>query len=266
MICAISSLHLGGSGLFLRVPLTETSSLYPFVENQVGIKKDTLELSKAFAEYQNSNSTEALGFESKFSIPSSTIILLKVGSSRGLHSHSLSVLLGQDLNVLDTEDQEYNLGLLAVRKEKVLLVLKVWILRKIHLDHSLSSFITIAKGGSSSIFTFFNLLVGAELVLEAEELLLPLAGAEERSFIMIPCKVSALNVDFEFKINLIVFSSETVLAPVSFSSGGRGCYRLKTHPLNHNQSLKSQRQQLNGQLSFFVTHLRVPYQYHDLTE
>ncbi|GJT36078.1 hypothetical protein Tco_0926497 [Tanacetum coccineum] len=38
-----------------------------------------------------------------------------------------------------------------------------------------------AKGGSSSIFTFFNLPAGAELVLEAEELLLPQAGAEEES-------------------------------------------------------------------------------------
>ncbi|GJW83713.1 MAK10-like protein [Tanacetum coccineum] len=54
---------------------------------------------------------------------------------------------------------------------------------------SLSSFITIVKGGSSSIFTFFNLPAGAELVFEAEELLLPLVGAEECSFIMIPFKV-----------------------------------------------------------------------------
>nr|GEU53302.1 hypothetical protein [Tanacetum cinerariifolium] len=57
-----------------------------------------------------------------------------------------------------------------LRKEKILKALKVLILRKIHLDRSLSSFITIAKGGSSSIFTFFNLPVGAELVLEAKEL------------------------------------------------------------------------------------------------
>ncbi|GJX26419.1 hypothetical protein Tco_0232715 [Tanacetum coccineum] len=85
---------------------------------------------------------------------------------------------------------------------------------------SLSSFIRISKGGSSSIFTFFNLP----------------AEAGEGS------------------------------APVSFSSGGRGCYRLKIHQLDHNQLLKSQRQQLSGQLCFFVTHLRVPYQYHDLTE
>ncbi|GKB33352.1 hypothetical protein Tco_0872753, partial [Tanacetum coccineum] len=131
---------------------------------------------------------------------------------------------------------------------------------------SLSSFITIAKGGSSSIFTFFNLPAGAELVLETEELLLPLAGAEEGLFIMIPFKVSALNVDFDFKIDLTVFGTATGSTPVSFSSGGRRCYRLKIHQLNHNQLLKSQRQQLSGQLCFFVTHLRVPYQYHDLTE
>ncbi|GJU82136.1 hypothetical protein Tco_1284501 [Tanacetum coccineum] len=55
----------------------------------------------------SSVSTEALGFKSMFSIPSSTINLLKVGSSRGLHSQSLSILLRQDLNILDTEDQDW---------------------------------------------------------------------------------------------------------------------------------------------------------------
>ncbi|GJW41482.1 ribonuclease H-like domain-containing protein [Tanacetum coccineum] len=40
---------------------------------------------------------------------------------------------------------------------------------------SFSSFITIAKGRSYSVFTFFNLPVGAELVFEAEALLLSLA-------------------------------------------------------------------------------------------
>ncbi|GJZ70737.1 hypothetical protein Tco_0634588 [Tanacetum coccineum] len=103
-----------------------------------------------------------------------------------------------------------------------------------------------AKGGSSSIFTFFNLPAGAELVLEIEELLLPLAGAEEGLFIVISIKVSALNVDFDFKIDLIVFGPETGSAPVSFSSGGRRCNRLKIHQLNHNELLKSQRQQLSG--------------------
>ncbi|GJU08409.1 reverse transcriptase domain-containing protein [Tanacetum coccineum] len=61
-----------------------------------------------------------------------------------------------------------------------------------------------------------------KLVLEAEELLLPLAGAEEGSLIVIPFKVSALNVDFAFKIDLIVFGPETGSAPVSFSSRGSG--------------------------------------------
>ncbi|GJV08291.1 hypothetical protein Tco_1345947 [Tanacetum coccineum] len=69
----------------------------------------------------------------------------------------------------------------------------------------LSSFITIFKGGSSSIFTFVNLPAGAELTFEAKALLLPLAGAEDGSFIMIPFKDSALNVEFDFKIDLIVF-------------------------------------------------------------
>nr|GFD12640.1 hypothetical protein [Tanacetum cinerariifolium] len=116
-----------------------------------------------------------------------------------------------------------------------------------------------------SIFTFCNLPARAELVLETDELVLPLAGAEEGSFIVIPFKVSALNVDIDFNIDLIVFGPKTGSAPVSFSSGGRRCYRLKIHQLNHNQLLKSQRQQLSGQLCFFVTHLRVPYQYQDLT-
>ncbi|GKG57018.1 hypothetical protein Tco_0582369, partial [Tanacetum coccineum] len=79
-----------------------------------------------------------------------------------------------------------------------------------------------AKGGPSSIFTFFNLPAGVELVLEAEELLLPLAGTEEGSFIMIPFNVSALKVDFDFKIDLIVFGPETSSALVNFSSGGGG--------------------------------------------
>ncbi|GJW72404.1 hypothetical protein Tco_0129321 [Tanacetum coccineum] len=77
-------------------------------------------------------------------------------------------------------------------------------------------------------------LAGAELVLEAEEPLLPLAGAEEGSFIVIPFKVSALNVDFDFKIDLMVFDPEAGSTQVSFSSWERGCYRLKIHPSNHN--------------------------------
>ncbi|GJW75519.1 hypothetical protein Tco_0134889 [Tanacetum coccineum] len=157
------------------------------------------------------------------------------------------------------------------KKEMVLLALKVWILRKIHFDNSLSSFITVAKGGSSSIFTFFNLPAGAELVLEAEELLLPLARAEEGSFIMIPFKVSALNVDFNFKIDLIVFGPETGSTPVNFSSGRRWCYRLKIHPLNHNQSPKSQRQQRNDSVmsdsdESGITYTEVSSPFEDLSD
>ncbi|GKC33601.1 hypothetical protein Tco_1045985 [Tanacetum coccineum] len=87
---------------------------------------------------------------------------------------------------------------------------------------SLSSFITIAKGGSSSIFTLFSLPAGAELTFEAEELLLPLAGAEDGSFIMTPFKVSALNVDFDLKIDLIVYAKNICSAPSNIFSGGRG--------------------------------------------
>nr|GEY15313.1 hypothetical protein [Tanacetum cinerariifolium] len=93
-----------------------------------------------------------------------------------------------------------------------------------------------------------------------------LLGAEEGSFKVILFKVSSLNVGFDFKFDLIVFGPGAGLAPASFFSRGRGCYRLKIHLMNHNQSLKSPRQQLNDQLCFFVTHLRVPYQYHDLTK
>ncbi|GJS03338.1 hypothetical protein Tco_0319846 [Tanacetum coccineum] len=88
----------------------------------------------------------------------------------------------------------------------------------------------------------------------------------ELEFCIVFGSAEALNVDFDFKINLIVFCPETGSTRVSFSSGGKGCYRLKIHQLNHNQLLKSQRQQLGGQLCFFMTHLRVPYQYHDLTD
>ncbi|GJW16718.1 hypothetical protein Tco_0024154 [Tanacetum coccineum] len=87
---------------------------------------------------------------------------------------------------------------------------------------SLSYFITIAKKGSSSIFTLFSLPAGAELTFEAKELLLPLAGAEDGSFIMTPFNVSALNVDFYLKIYLIVFGPEIGSAPYNFFSGGRG--------------------------------------------
>nr|GFA04487.1 hypothetical protein [Tanacetum cinerariifolium] len=78
------------------------------------------------------------------------------------------------------------------------------------------------RGGSSFTFTFFNLPEGAEFVLEAEELLLPLAGAEDGSFNVIPFKVSTLNMDFDFKIDLTVFGPEPGSAPSNFFSGRRG--------------------------------------------
>nr|GEV96232.1 putative reverse transcriptase domain-containing protein [Tanacetum cinerariifolium] len=87
---------------------------------------------------------------------------------------------------------------------------------------SLSSFITIAKRGSSLIFTLFGLPTGAESTFEAKELLLPLARAEDDSFILTPFKVLALNVDFDLKIDLIVFGPDIGSVPVNFFSGGRG--------------------------------------------
>ncbi|GJV86625.1 reverse transcriptase domain-containing protein, partial [Tanacetum coccineum] len=78
------------------------------------------------------------------------------------------------------------------------------------------------KGGSSSIFTLLSLPVGAELTFEAEELLLPLAGVEDGSFIVTPLKVSALNVDFDLKTDLIVFGLEIGSTPSNFFSEGRG--------------------------------------------
>ncbi|GKA29046.1 hypothetical protein Tco_0715291 [Tanacetum coccineum] len=87
---------------------------------------------------------------------------------------------------------------------------------------SLSSFITIAKGGSSLIFTLFSLPAGAELTFEAEELLLPLAGAEDGSFILTPFKVSAFNMDFDLKIDLTLFDPKIGSTPSNFFSGGRG--------------------------------------------
>ncbi|GKG52314.1 hypothetical protein Tco_0547189, partial [Tanacetum coccineum] len=75
--------------------------------------------------------------------------------------------------------------------------------------------------------TFFNLPAGADLTFEAEALLLPLEGAEDGSFIMIPFKASALNVKFDFKIDLIVFGLKTSSAPTSFFSKGRMVLRTK---------------------------------------
>ncbi|GKG50397.1 hypothetical protein Tco_0521497, partial [Tanacetum coccineum] len=87
--------------------------------------------------------------------------------------------------------------------------------------------ITIAKGGSSLIFTLISLPTGAELTFEAEGLLLSLVGVEDDSFIMTPFKASALNVDFDFKIDLIVFGPEIGSAPSNFFSRGRGVLLTK---------------------------------------
>nr|GFA15483.1 hypothetical protein [Tanacetum cinerariifolium] len=85
-----------------------------------------------------------------------------------------------------------------------------------------SSFIKIAKGGSSLIFTLFSLPAGAELTFEAEGLLLSLARDKDYSFIMTHFRVLALNVDFDLKIDLIVFGPEIGSSPSNFFSGGRG--------------------------------------------
>nr|GFA71279.1 hypothetical protein [Tanacetum cinerariifolium] len=68
-------------------------------------------------------------------------------------------------------------------------------------------------------------LGGAELTFKAEVLVL--AGAEDGSFMVIPFKTLALNVEFDFKIYLIVFGPETGPVPPSFSSGGRGVMQTK---------------------------------------
>nr|GEU41169.1 hypothetical protein [Tanacetum cinerariifolium] len=60
----------------------------------------------------------------------------------------------------------------------------------------------------------------AELTFKAEELLLLLAGAEDGLFIMTPFKVLALNVDFDLKIDLIVFGLETVAEELVTATGG----------------------------------------------
>nr|GEW24042.1 hypothetical protein [Tanacetum cinerariifolium] len=66
-----------------------------------------------------------------------------------------------------------------------------------------------------------------ELTFEAEELLLTLAGAEDGSFIMTPFEVSALNVDFDFKIDLIVFGPEIGSTLSNFFSRGRRVLQIK---------------------------------------
>ncbi|GJS40882.1 retrovirus-related pol polyprotein from transposon TNT 1-94 [Tanacetum coccineum] len=78
----------------------------------------------------------------------------------------------------------------------------------------------------------FSLPARAEFIFEAEELLLPLAGVEDGSFIMKPFKASALNVDFDLKIDLMVFGPEIGLALSNFFSGGRGLLQTEDSSVN----------------------------------
>ncbi|GKC99696.1 hypothetical protein Tco_1169971, partial [Tanacetum coccineum] len=68
---------------------------------------------------------------------------------------------------------------------------------------------------------------GAEFLLEAETFLLVLAGAEVGSFMVTPFNVSALNVEFDFKIDMIVFGPDTSSTPANFSSRGRGVLQIE---------------------------------------
>nr|GEY04088.1 retrovirus-related Pol polyprotein from transposon TNT 1-94 [Tanacetum cinerariifolium] len=63
---------------------------------------------------------------------------------------------------------------------------------------------------------------GVEFFLEAKTFLLALAGVEDGSFMLTPLNVSGLNVELDFKIDLIVFGLDIGLAPANFSSGGKG--------------------------------------------
>ncbi|GJU73560.1 copia protein [Tanacetum coccineum] len=114
----------------------------------------------------------------------------------------------------------------AYKFKTVCSIIPVWVTKAEGNDgvevSSFSSFITIAKGGSSLIFTLFSLPAGAELTFKVEELLLPLAGAEDGSFIMTPFKVLDLSVDFDLKTDLIVFGPETGSTPSNFFSGEKG--------------------------------------------
>nr|GEV84707.1 hypothetical protein [Tanacetum cinerariifolium] len=94
--------------------------------------------------------------------------------------------------------------------------------KALKLTRLFSSFITIVIGGSSSIFTLFSLRAGDGLTFKAKEFLLPLVGAEYDSFILTPFQFSALNVDFDLKIDIIVFVSKINSTPFNFFNGGRG--------------------------------------------
>ncbi|GKF22853.1 hypothetical protein Tco_0075175, partial [Tanacetum coccineum] len=62
---------------------------------------------------------------------------------------------------------------------------------------------------------------GAEFFLESKTFLFPLARAEVGSLMVTPFKVLALNLELDFKIDLIVFGADTGSSPASFFSGGR---------------------------------------------
>ncbi|GJR50810.1 hypothetical protein Tco_1401331 [Tanacetum coccineum] len=68
---------------------------------------------------------------------------------------------------------------------------------------------------------------------------LGMLGAEDDHIIMTPFKASALNVDFDLKIDLIVFGLEISSTPSNFFSGGRGILRLCfMYPLHHQDYLE----------------------------
>nr|GFB28867.1 hypothetical protein [Tanacetum cinerariifolium] len=118
---------------------------------------------------------------------------------------------------------ELEAGALELRKASFALNLLYMASKSLFIEF----FITIAKGGLSPIFTFFNLPAGVELVFETEVLMLPLVGDEDGSLMMTPFKASSLNVDLDFKINLIVFGPEIGLVPANFSSRRRGVLQTK---------------------------------------
>ncbi|GKB11263.1 hypothetical protein Tco_0845186 [Tanacetum coccineum] len=72
---------------------------------------------------------------------------------------------------------------------------------------SFSSVITTDKGMSSSVLTFFCLPAGAELLLEAG-IFFPVARAKRLVglFMVTPFRVSALKVELDFKIDLMVLA------------------------------------------------------------
>nr|GEW32455.1 hypothetical protein [Tanacetum cinerariifolium] len=108
------------------------------------------------------------------------------------------------------QDLYDKMGSMEIRQEAI----------KMIAYRSFSSFITINKGKSSLVFTFFSLPARAELSFKAETFLLTFAGADDGSFKVTPFKVADFNVKLDFKIDLIVFGPDIRSAPSSFFSGG----------------------------------------------